>query len=188
LSTSSSPEYVVRTSNPIKLVADPLCLPPQRDTTAQALSWTYFQLIAQPELFKPLQKEVDEAETIDYDNFKDLTQILATFNEVRSSLSRSTQPWLTGTVYSQGMRLHPSVPKNIKTAVADDQIPNGPFIRAGEMVVWNDWSMGRSTDVWGPDACEFKPSRWIDDAGELMKVSQWKGHWCVPPPPRATCR
>lgn len=128
-----------------------------RDTTAQALSWTYFQLMAQPELFKTLQKEVDEAETIDYDNFKDLTQTLATFNE--------------------GMRLHPSVPKNIKTAVADDQIPNGPFIRAGEMVVWNDWSMGRSTDVWGPDAIEFKPSRWIDEAGELVKVSQWKGHW-----------
>jgi hypothetical protein len=47
--------------------------------------------MAQPELFKTLQKEVDEAETIDYDNFKDLTQTLATFNE--------------------GMRLHPSVPK-----------------------------------------------------------------------------
>lgn len=48
------------------------------------------------------------------------------------------------------------------------------------MVVWNDWSMGRSTDVWGPDAIEFKPSRWIDEAGELVKVSQWKGHWYVP--------
>ena len=51
------------------------------------------------------------------------------------------------------------------------------------MVVWNDWSMGRSTDVWGPDAIEFKPSRWIDEAGELVKVSQWKGHWYVPPSP-----
>lgn len=39
-----------------------------------------------------------------------------------------------------------------------------------------DWEMGRSTEVWGPDAGEFKPSRWIKD-GEIVKEGQFKAHW-----------
>lgn len=37
--------------------------------------------------------------------------------------------------------------------------------------------MGRDEGIWGEDAKMFKPSRWIDDAGELIKESQWKAHF-----------
>ncbi|GAA5895285.1 uncharacterized protein JCM6883_001461 [Sporobolomyces salmoneus] len=128
-----------------------------RDTTAQALSWTFFRLILHPELIKPLREEIDQLGHIDYDSYKSLVQTLAAFNE--------------------GLRLHPSVPKNAWQAVGDDQIPNGPRIEAGDQVYWSDWVLGRDTSIWGPDAAEYKPSRWIDEKGELKKESQFKAHY-----------
>lgn len=128
-----------------------------RDTTAQALSWTFFRLILHPELITPIRKECDELGQIDYDSYKSLVQTMAAFNE--------------------GLRLHPSVPKNAWQAVGDDQIPNGPRIEKGDQVFWSDWALGRSTEVWGRDASEYKPSRWIDEEGNVKKESQFKAHF-----------
>lgn len=36
--------------------------------------------------------------------------------------------------------------------------------------------MNRKEDVWGPDAKEYKPSRWVDEDGQLVKETQWKAH------------
>ncbi|GAA5933384.1 uncharacterized protein JCM15063_001301 [Sporobolomyces koalae] len=128
-----------------------------RDTTAQALSWTFFRLILHPELIDPIRKEGDEIGQIDYDSYKSLVQTIAAFNE--------------------GLRLHPSVPKNGWEALGDDHIPNGPRIEKGDMVFWSDWAMGRDKSVWGPDASEYKPSRWIEPDGSVKKESQFKAHY-----------
>lgn len=88
----NQPDHCVRTCGSYgTCLADHVSHSRGRDTTAQALSWTYFHLIDRPELVEPLRKEVDEFERVDYDNFKDCTQTLAAFQE--------------------GLRLHPSVPK-----------------------------------------------------------------------------
>ena len=63
----------------------------QRDTTAQALSWTFYHLLTNPELMAPIRKEADETPSIDYDSYRTMKETLATFHE--------------------GLRLHPSVPK-----------------------------------------------------------------------------
>lgn len=81
-----------------------------RDTTAQALGWTFFRLLAQPELFEPIRQEADANPVVDYDSYKNMTQTIAVFHE--------------------GLRLHPSVPKNMWRALGDDQIPGGPEIKA----------------------------------------------------------
>ncbi|KAF9349163.1 hypothetical protein BGX26_012512 [Mortierella sp. AD094] len=44
----------------------------------------------------------------------------------------------------------------------DDVLPDGTVIHAGELVSWSAYAMGRSEILWGPDAKEFKPSRWIN--------------------------
>lgn len=66
-----------------------------RDTTAQALSWTFFHLIKQPHLIAPLRLEIgdrlSEDELVNYDNYKQFVNVLAVFHEA--------------------LRLHPSVPK-----------------------------------------------------------------------------
>lgn len=70
----------------------------------------------------------------------------------------------------------PSVPKNAWEALADDQIPNGPLIHKGDRVRWSDWQMARDPDIWGEDCSEYKPSRWIDEDGNLRRFSNWKFH------------
>lgn len=48
--------------------------------------------------------------------------------------------------------------------------PNSPFfqlrldgtkIYKGEFASWNTWTMGRDTTIWGPDAREYNPDRWM---------------------------
>ncbi|GAA5902147.1 hypothetical protein JCM8208_002488 [Rhodotorula glutinis] len=128
-----------------------------RDTTAQALSWTFFHLLREPQHIAALRDEIDSLGAVDYESFKNLRTTTAIFQE--------------------GLRLHPSVPKNAWEALGDDVLPNGgPRIEKGDCVFWSDWAMGRDTAVWGPDAAEFKPERWLDGEGSLKRESQYKFH------------
>ncbi|TNY20945.1 putative cytochrome P450 monooxygenase [Rhodotorula diobovata] len=128
-----------------------------RDTTAQALSWTFFHLLREPKHVASLRNEVDSLGSVDFETFKNLRTTTAVFQE--------------------GLRLHPSVPKNVWQAVGDDVLPNGgPRIEKGDTVFWSDWAMGRDTSVWGPDAAQFRPERWLDGEGALHRESQFKFH------------
>ncbi|GAA97031.1 uncharacterized protein L969DRAFT_54045 [Mixia osmundae IAM 14324] len=129
-----------------------------RDTTAQALSWCFFRLIQQPHLIEPIRQEIDALlgpdGKVTYANYKDLKQAYATFYET--------------------LRLHPSVPKNAKQVVNDDQVPaGGPAVKKGDIVFWNNWMLGRSEELWGADALLFKPSRWFDDQGNIIRPNQY---------------
>eukprot|EP00164_Ancoracysta_twista_P000368 GFYU01000506.1.p1 GENE.GFYU01000506.1~~GFYU01000506.1.p1 ORF type:complete len:556 (-),score=171.65 GFYU01000506.1:195-1862(-) len=115
-----------------------------RDTTAQALSWCIYLLATHPDEQTALYNEV-----IKYKS--DLT-----FHTVKDSMP------LTEAVVSETIRLYPSVPKDLKIAVNDDVLPNGMRVKAGSYVLYHPYAMGRDTKLWGPDAAEFKPSRWID--------------------------
>ena len=65
-------------------------------------------------------------------------------------------------VFSETLRLHPSVPKNIKEAIVDEVLPDGTKIPKGCMVIWSAYALGRRKDIWGPDAKVFNPDRWIN--------------------------
>ncbi|KAI8137496.1 cytochrome P450 [Fennellomyces sp. T-0311] len=121
-----------------------------RDTTAQALSWTFYNLCNNPRVEAKLVEEINEYITSDIEHNSP-----ALFYEV--------------------LRLHPSVPNNQKYALNDDVWPDGTQIRKGDYVIWCPWAQGRSELVWGPDAKEFKPERWITPDGELKRESQ--GQW-----------
>ncbi|MBW0490564.1 hypothetical protein O181_030279 [Austropuccinia psidii MF-1] len=132
-----------------------------RDTTAQALSWTFFHLIRNPTVVEQMRVEIEQLltskdELIDYSNYKQFTQTLAVFYEA--------------------LRLHPSVPKNAKFAIDHDKLPNGPLVEPGDCLRWSDWQMARDPNLWGPDCSDFKPSRWIDENGALRQFGQWKFH------------
>jgi len=135
-----------------------------RDTTAEALSWAFFHLLMNKHAIHKIREEATEIfgdeesreERVTYDNYKRFT-------------------W-TNAVIFEALRLHPSVPKNVKLAVADDQIPGGPTIEAGDIVRWSDWTMGRDASLWGPDCAEFIPDRWIDEKGRIKQYGPFKFH------------
>ncbi|KAJ0415007.1 cytochrome P450 [Aspergillus carlsbadensis] len=75
-------------------------------------------------------------------------------------------------VIKEILRLYPSVPVNSRTAVRTTTLPmgGGPtgtspiLVRKGEAVGYCVYAMHRREDIYGPDADEFRPERWENDA------------------------
>ncbi|KAI7876733.1 cytochrome P450 [Lichtheimia hyalospora FSU 10163] len=134
-----------------------------RDTTAQALSWGFYMLCCHPrverKLYEEIKEYIDDSILHDsaglFERIKDMKYAHAFFYEV--------------------LRLYPSVPLNMKYALDDDIWPDGTHIQKGDYILWSPFAQGRSEKVWGPDAREFKPERWIKPDGELRRESQ--GQW-----------
>ncbi|KAK3821893.1 MAG: cytochrome P450 [Benniella sp.] len=119
-----------------------------RDTTAQALTWTFYSIYrdgTDKDIAKILTKEVDDVlqgGDPTYESYKQQKYAEACFHEA--------------------LRLYPVTPRNLKICVKDDVLPDGTRIHVGEAVGWSPYVMGRSERIWGPDAKEYKPSRWIN--------------------------
>ncbi|KAF9574938.1 hypothetical protein EC968_004939 [Mortierella alpina] len=128
-----------------------------RDTTAQALSWTFYLMhrsIASPEMMKRLVEETDD--------------ILA--GGLPSYESTKRQKYAEACFF-EAVRLYPSVAANSKVCVEDDILPGGVKVCKGDTVAWNSYAMGRSSSVWGADAKEYKPERWMN--GEKPSSSKF---------------
>lgn len=116
-----------------------------RDTTAQALAWTWFFLASYPKVAAKVRKEIAEVcsdRKVQMDDLKKLPYLTAVLNET--------------------MRLRPSVPIDAKQTAQRDTLPDGTILPAGTMVYYNIWSLNRDTDTWGADATVFRPERWLE--------------------------
>ncbi|KAF9580032.1 hypothetical protein BGW38_003479 [Lunasporangiospora selenospora] len=135
-----------------------------RDTTAQALSWMFYLLhrsAADKSTLDKLVGEIDEVLQGDdptYESYKKMKYSEACMYEA--------------------LRLYPSVPRNIKVCVKDDVWPDGTKVYAGEFVSWSSWTMGRTTSIWGPDARDYKPDRWM--MGEKPSPTKFPGFHAGP--------
>lgn len=52
-------------------------------------------------------------------------------------------------------------------------LPDGTKVKAGGMVTYVPYSMGRMEYNWGPDAASFKPERWLNE-GFFQNASPFK--------------
>ena len=120
-----------------------------RDTTAQALSWSFFLLSSNTEEQAKVQAEIDkvlgpqfpEKGHIDYAALQEMRYLEATCMEV--------------------LRLYPSVPKEAKHAFGPDVLPDGTIIRGGEIVSFAPYVMGRDPTLWEEPLC-FRPERFFN--------------------------
>ncbi|BCR88132.1 cytochrome P450 [Aspergillus chevalieri] len=146
------------TQDPIELRSQLLnILLAGRDTTASLLSWCTLLLARHPSVFKKLRQTV-------VDTFGTYNRPLPiTFSGLKSC--QYLQHFLNET-----LRLYPVVPMNRRTAVRDTTIPRGGgpdgmqpvYVRKGESVGYNVHLLHRRKDIWGPDAEEFRPERWLE--------------------------
>ncbi|OAX33594.1 cytochrome P450 [Rhizopogon vinicolor AM-OR11-026] len=87
------------------------------------------------------------------------------------------------------LRLHPAVPEFTRIAAADDVIPlSEPVCTAsgkmtesisvakGTFISIPAASINCSTAIWGPDAKQFKPDRWLTEEGISGKAKEVQGH------------
>ncbi|KAI8088098.1 cytochrome P450 [Gilbertella persicaria] len=133
-----------------------------RDTTAQALSWLFYNLALQPRIEKKMMEEIKDKITEDTES--DSPALYEVIN---------TMPYIHAVFY-ETLRLHPPVPANQKYALEDDIWPDGTIIKAGYYVNWSTYAQARNTKIWGDNAREFYPERWIDEQGSLRRENAGK--------------
>jgi len=121
-----------------------------RDTTACALSWTFYELIRRPDVVEAIRKEV--------------ASVIGEGDDTDYSLETLGKLKYTHCVIMEVLRLHPSVPNILKFCVRDDTLPDGTFIPAGSSMCYAPMSFGRSEARWGKDYAEFKPERFLSQS------------------------
>lgn len=124
-----------------------------RDTTASLLTNVFFIISQRADIWEKLQADVQQLNGAlpTFEQLKDLKYLKAVLNE--------------------SLRCHPIVPINSRQALEDTTLPlgGGPagtapfFAKKGSIVSWNLYVMHRRRDLYGEDAEEFKPERWLDD-------------------------
>eukprot|EP01018_Ginkgo_biloba_P008125 Gb_27411 [translate_table: standard] len=136
-----------------------------RDTSSLALSWFFWLLSKYPNVEKKILVELHEILERNYmsgsgaacayfthDNFKDMHYLQAALSE--------------------SMRLFPPVPLSYRQAKEDDILPDGTPVNKGSKLLYVIYATNRMEKIWGKDAHEFKPDRWIRD-GICMKESDY---------------
>jgi len=128
-----------------------------RDTTACTLSWLFWELSQHPDARAKARREIlletgyDALATRD----GDLSGKIDVSFDVLSRLKFCTA------CVRETVRLHPPVPSDPKVAFADDTLPDGSLVSRGDYVFYGAYQMGRDPTLWGKDATEWKPVRWL---------------------------
>eukprot|EP00123_Amoebidium_parasiticum_P004168 comp15453_c0_seq1/m.12423 comp15453_c0_seq1/g.12423 ORF comp15453_c0_seq1/g.12423 comp15453_c0_seq1/m.12423 type:complete len:487 (-) comp15453_c0_seq1:853-2313(-) len=115
-----------------------------RDTTAVLMTWAVYRLCIHPDMEEKILTEIENVgggHPLTYEDMNRLEYMQAFLMEV--------------------LRLHPSVPRDTKLAVNDDIWPDGTFVPAGTTVNYQILAQGRLPEIWGDDASEFKPERFL---------------------------
>ena len=77
-------------------------------------------------------------------------------------------PYVTAVFY-EALRLYPPVPFELKQCEQATTLPDGTYLPKESILMWCTWAMNRSALIWGEDAEEFKPERWLLDGVLISK-------------------
>ncbi|KAJ7454718.1 cytochrome P450 [Mycena latifolia] len=124
-----------------------------RETTMNSLTIAVYFLAMYPKVTARLREEimtvVGPSGPPSYDDIKEMKYLKAVINET--------------------LRLYPPVPFNVRETVKATTWPSPDpkekpiYIPAGVKVPYSVMIMQRRTDLWGPDADEFDPDRFLDE-------------------------
>jgi cytochrome P450 len=119
------------------------------ETTALALTWTWYLLAQHPDVERKLHRELDGVLAGRLPQFSDLPQLLYTERVIKES-----------------MRLYPPAWSLARTVISDFVL-RGYEIPAGANVVMSQWIMHRHP-AYFPDPEKFDPDRWLTVAAQKL--------------------
>jgi cytochrome P450 len=144
------------------------------ETTSSSLTWALIELAKNQSIQAKLRDELISQ----FGNSRD-----PTYDQLTSGL-----PYLDAVVH-ETLRLHAAVPEMGRVAAEDDVIPlSVPIqtadnqtvdhisISAGQLVSIPILAIQRCKSIWGEDAHEFKPERWLDEDGIPSKAKEFQGY------------
>lgn len=115
------------------------------ETSAAALTWTIHLLVQHSHVQDRLRQEIRQnieclADEMDAKKLDGLAYLHA--------------------VCQESLRLYAPIPFTVRDAREDTQIL-GSFVPRGTMVILCPWATNRAHELWGPDADDFNPERWM---------------------------
>ena len=137
-----------------------------RDAVAGLMSNVFHALSRSPRIQNQLYAEIKEilgrwADPPRYEQLKEMQYLRAVLNE--------------------SLRLYPVVPLNSREALVDTTLPFGGgtegnqpiFVAKGTVVNWSTYALHRRKDLYGEDAEDFRPERWLDggDGKPVLRVA-----------------
>ncbi|KAL6957456.1 hypothetical protein U1Q18_046330 [Sarracenia purpurea var. burkii] len=138
-----------------------------KDTTATTLSWFIYMMCKHPAVQEKIANEIKEATKVK--RVTDFGEFAASICEEALEKMQYLHAALTET-----LRLYPAIPMDIKSCFSDDTLPDGFSVRKGDLVVYLPFAMGRMRFLWGDDAEDYRPERWLDDNGIFKPESPFK--------------
>ncbi|KAK5113197.1 hypothetical protein LTR62_003533 [Meristemomyces frigidus] len=120
------------------------------ETTATAMIWALYLMSKHPEIQTKLREEIrSKLPSLDQD----------------VSAAQVDECHYLHAVCTEVLRLWAPVSLTLRVADKDTSI-NNQFIPKGTTVILAPWAVNTSTHLWGSDALEFKPERWLDAEGK----------------------
>ncbi|PHT47360.1 hypothetical protein CQW23_11568 [Capsicum baccatum] len=129
-----------------------------KDSTANTLSWFFYVLCKNPLIQVKIVQEIRE---VIGNNMKDNGSVDDFVTSITEEVLEKMH-YLHATL-TETLRLYPAVPLDGRCADTDDVLPDGFHIRKGDGVSYMAYAMGRMTYIWGNDAEDFRPDRWLKD-------------------------
>jgi len=139
-------------------------------TTSTALTWCFHELSVNPLIQAKLREELQQ--------FPGLTP-----QHLENEL-----PYLDAVV-KESLRLHPTIPAVQRAVMSPDRIPLSTPIQNASGLVVNEIDfparvivvfpiepINRSSDIWGEDAGEFRPERWLGKLPEAVETVKGWNH------------
>ncbi|CAJ0553118.1 Ff.00g116300.m01.CDS01 [Fusarium sp. VM40] len=134
------------------------------DTTAISLSAVLYHLLRSPDKMAKLRNEIDQS-------FSEQT-IPSNGIGFQDSLGR---PYLQA-VIKEALRMHPATGLPLERVVPESGATiGGRFFPAGTIIGVNSWVEHYNPAIFGQDAYEFVPERWLTTEAE--KLSLMNRHW-----------
>ncbi|XP_057950360.1 cytochrome P450 86B1 [Malania oleifera] len=142
-----------------------------RDTSSVGLAWFFWLIHENPRVQTRILREIGEIlsqrKTCGAEEANKEEDVVFAVEELEKMVYLEA-------ALSEAMRLYPPVPMDFKEVLEDDVFPDGTAVRRGARVMYSIFSMGRMERIWGKDCEEYKPERWINKEGQVVRENQFK--------------
>jgi cytochrome P450 len=119
------------------------------ETTATALTWVIYLLCKHPRTQSKVREEIKTA----------IPDKTCAAEQITSSTIDSLH--YLQAVCNEALRLYPPVALTVRVAVKDTTVA-GEHLPKGTAIMLPPWAVNATREIWGPDAAEFVPERWLN--------------------------
>ncbi|HVT19905.1 MAG TPA: cytochrome P450 [Mycobacteriales bacterium] len=119
------------------------------ETTANALSWTWWLLDQNPEAADRLRAEIDATIGDRVPSYDDIARLPYTMATIAETLRLRPPAWI------------------IERETLEPVVIGGYPAPAGQTILMSPWIIHQDRRWWGPDAHAYRPDRWINAEGQF---------------------